>query len=246
MDLNAIREQLVTHEQEHVLKFWDALSDEHKKELYNDISNVNLAEVSRYFKSCTADLAHAGEKVDDQMQPVPGDVLGSVVRTDPETLKKYEQKGRLTVIQLLQVIKQLYVYNYYNAFLKCPSVSYWTYHIVLFIHFLIYILLYISYNFNYTGLQEISDGNVAVLLMAGGQGTRLGVAYPKGMYDVGLPSHKTLFQLQAERIVKLQQLAKNHTGKEGHIPWWVHDKIIFDQYQYEKQHCILFHVCVNY
>jgi UDP-N-acetylglucosamine/UDP-N-acetylgalactosamine diphosphorylase len=48
-------------------------------------------------------------------------------------------------------------------------------------------------------------GKVAVLMVAGGQGTRLGLSGPKGCFAVMPHSHKSIYQLQAEKVLSLSR-----------------------------------------
>ncbi|MBK8482083.1 MAG: UTP--glucose-1-phosphate uridylyltransferase [Proteobacteria bacterium] len=53
------------------------------------------------------------------------------------------------------------------------------------------------------GEQALRDGRVAALLVAGGQGTRLGYDGPKGAFALGPVSGRSLFAMHAERLVAL-------------------------------------------
>lgn len=162
-DVNKIKNILAEFGQEHLLQFWDKLNNTEKLELANDLNEINIGEVTSYFKRAIHTLNEDQVKLDDRMMPIPNHLYGAVSRTPQELLLMYEKEG----------------------------------------------------------LIQVSEGRVGVLLMAGGQGTRLGSTLPKGMYDIGLPSKKSLFQIQAERILKLEELAFNHTNVKGSITWFI-------------------------
>ena len=55
------------------------------------------------------------------------------------------------------------------------------------------------------GEGEYRTGRVAVLMVAGGEGTRLGSEGPKGSFRLGPHSGKSIYQLQAEKVLSLSR-----------------------------------------
>jgi UDP-N-acetylglucosamine/UDP-N-acetylgalactosamine diphosphorylase len=51
------------------------------------------------------------------------------------------------------------------------------------------------------GERALREGRVGVVLVAGGQGTRLGFDHPKGIYSIGPVSQASLFQILLEKVV---------------------------------------------
>ncbi|MFQ6630426.1 hypothetical protein Gotur_008132 [Gossypium turneri] len=72
------------------------------------------------------------------------------------------------------------------------------------------------------GLKAVSEGKLAVLLLSGGQVLLPVELYSMSLVDVGLPSGKSLFQLQAERILCVQRLAAQAMN-EGSVTihWYI-------------------------
>ena len=69
----------------------------------------------------------------------------------------------------------------------------------------------------YTSLGEkaIKERKLAVVTMAGGQGTRLGHPGPKGTFDLGLDSHKSIFEILCDTMKE----AREKYGVD--IPWYI-------------------------
>ncbi|MFK7768270.1 MAG: UTP--glucose-1-phosphate uridylyltransferase [Mariniblastus sp.] len=51
------------------------------------------------------------------------------------------------------------------------------------------------------GCEALSAGKVGMILVAGGQGSRLGFDHPKGMFPIGPVSNRTLYQMHIEQIL---------------------------------------------
>lgn len=154
---------LSKYNQQHLVSFWDELNENEKKSFYNELISLNYEEINNFFQRVQNERNEQATIFDSQMQPVPNELKGSVLKSNNEQLKAYERLG----------------------------------------------------------LEAIANNEVAVMVLAGGQGTRLGVNYPKGMYSVNLPSDKTLYQLQAERILKIEQLSRKEFNTDSTVPWYI-------------------------
>lgn len=75
------------------------------------------------------------------------------------------------------------------------------------------------------GTEALGRSEVGALVLAGGQGTRLGFSGPKGMYSINLPSKCTLFQMIAERLLALRKIAAKNSGSSNDalpsIPFYI-------------------------
>jgi UDP-N-acetylglucosamine/UDP-N-acetylgalactosamine diphosphorylase len=162
MDKESLNEYLTQFGQEHLLRFWNDLNESEKIQLHKDVTNTDLAHITKCFAQIKENFKDTSKTLDSLMEPVPEELTGSYSKCSKDELNEYYLKG----------------------------------------------------------LEKVASNEVAVLLLAGGQGTRLGVDYPKGMYSVNLASNKTLYQLQAERILRLETLAAKENNKESCVITW--------------------------
>jgi UDP-N-acetylglucosamine/UDP-N-acetylgalactosamine diphosphorylase len=133
-----LRRRLRDHGQEHVLRGWDQLSEDRRRELLAQAADLDLDQLTALYRKRDQVF---GVPPPDKIQPVP-----VVPRDSPDNPR-----------------------------------------------------------FLALGEAALRKGEAAVLIVAGGQGTRLGFDHPKGMFPVGPVSNKSLFQIHAEKVLALRR-----------------------------------------
>ena len=146
--LEEIKNILKKYNQEHLLNHYETLDETHKKELLEQIEEIDFELANSLYQN-----------------------VG----------KQEKQEDKITPIEYLDKYKLYDDYKYYENI----------------------------------GKKAIREGKLAAVTMAGGQGTRLGHKGPKGTYDLGLTSHKSLFELLCDHL--------KEEGKKYDviIPWFI-------------------------
>ena len=151
--------KLAEYHQEHLLQWWDELSDEQQTSLKTQIESVDFETIQRVWQESKQGSDTADTGVDRVEQAAaPGAVVLQPSSDAEETQWQHATK---------------------------------------------------------VGAKLLTDSKVAVITVAGGQGSRLGFAHPKGMFPIGPISNRSLFQVFAEQILARK---RRHGGE---IPWLI-------------------------
>ena len=150
MTYDEFKEKVTSYGQEHLIKLYERLDDEHKTYLLNQVETINFEEV----KALYALTKEHKEFTNVKIEPIDA--------CDANTLSKEEKDEYIRI-----------------------------------------------------GEDAIKSGKFAVVMLAGGQGTRLGHSGPKGTFDFGLDSHISIFETYINQLKKAKEKYKVT------IPWYI-------------------------
>lgn len=140
----ALRLRLQAHNQEHVLRFWDELTESQRERLAAQIDELDLEQL---------DGLIAGKDVEQ-------DFAALAASAEPPPSVDADGSGARWTVDEARI----------------------------------------------RGEEALRAGHVAAVIVAGGQGTRLGFDQPKGMFPIGPVSERTLFQFFADRLIATQEV----------------------------------------
>jgi hypothetical protein len=79
------------------LAFWDELNDEQRQQLFAELNDLDLDDVTKSFRRCL-NIAD-DQKLDDRMSPLPSHIYGSILTATNQV--KLNSNSNFTNIKLL-------------------------------------------------------------------------------------------------------------------------------------------------
>jgi UDP-N-acetylglucosamine/UDP-N-acetylgalactosamine diphosphorylase len=157
MDVAKLKDKLKKYHQEHLLKFWDdpEITNEHRQQLYNDLMDISYAEMNEAFELSTGRKVECSQHDHEHVTNGACSVNGATNGTSGQEHSD-EVNNAIPVDEKMQPLED----ELCASIRDCGEDELET--------------------FSNVTLNHISQGHIGVLLLAGGQGTRLGVPYPKG------------------------------------------------------------------
>lgn len=98
MDVNGLKTTLAENGQEHLLKYWDSLSDNEKQHLHSELLKLDYIEINKYFKAAQESLNAEAQKIDDILEPLPSGVCGRITSTNKDTIASYLKTGIILIL----------------------------------------------------------------------------------------------------------------------------------------------------
>lgn len=169
-DVVAMRDHLASYGQEHVLQFWDRLEPLSQQALARQVEQLDLKLIQNLYHSVMESPQNRGDDT-----PRDGDnSLGVGDGPDWESLAR--QAAPPQALRLAQWRRGVSTSSAGPLSGLTQTAS------------------------RQRGIEALRAGKVGVLLVAGGQGTRLGFELPKSLYPIGPLSQSTLLQIHVEKI----------------------------------------------
>ena len=79
--------------QTHLVAFWDQLDHEQRAVLLRDIDKIDFDHVNQSFEAIQDQLVEKKSNIDEFMEPIPDEIIGSIDRTSKEQIEIYRREG---------------------------------------------------------------------------------------------------------------------------------------------------------
>lgn len=88
-----VQQELEAAGQSHVLQFWSELSEEEKQSFLQELSQLDLKGLKNHCEGAQRAAESPPESLDQLIEPVPAGSIGSVRKSDGESLTEWENEG---------------------------------------------------------------------------------------------------------------------------------------------------------